>query len=78
MYKNSNHKNKDFDNRSNNNIINSLSLLFSELENKEQNQSFQPKINDVILECKMIELIQQLLEVCEPHIKNFKLRLEME
>ena len=49
MYKNSNHKNKDFDNRSNNNIINSLSLLFSELKNKEQNQSFQPKINDVIL-----------------------------
>ena len=54
---------KDFDNRSYNNIINSLSLLFSELKNKEPNQSFQPKINDVILECKMIELIQQLLEV---------------
>ena len=78
MYKNSNQKNKDFDNQSKNNILNSLSLLFEELKNKEQNQSFQPKINDVILECKMIELIQQLLEVCEPHIKNFKLRLEME
>ena len=77
MYKNSNQK-KDFDNQSKNNILTSLSLLFEELKNKEQHQSFQPKINDVILECKMIKLIQQLLEVCEPHIKSFKLRLEME
>ena len=76
-HNNNNHKNKDFDNQTNN-ILKSLSLLFEELKNKEQHQSFQPKINDVILECKMIKLIQQLLEVCEPHIKSFKLRLEME
>ena len=71
-------KNKYFDNQNNNNIFNSLSLLFSELKNKEKNQTFQSKINDVILECTMIDLIQQLVEVCEPHIKSFKLRLEME
>lgn len=79
MYHNNiNYKNKDFDNQSNNNIFNSLSLSFKELKNKEKNQTFQSKINDVILECTMIDLIHQLAEVWKPPLKDSKLRLEME
>ena len=78
MYNISYHKNKDFDYQINSNIINSIFLLFTELKKFEQNQSSKTKIDEVILECKMTDIIQKLLDVCNPHFKNFKLRLEME
>ena len=78
MYNNTNRKNKDFGNHNYNCILNSITLLFSELKKTEQNQSSQTKIYEVILECKMTNIIQMILDVCDPHYKNFKLRLEME
>ena len=59
-------------------VIKLLSQLFSELKKIKQNQSSQTEIDDVILECKMTDIIQMILDLCNPHYKNFKLRLEME
>lgn len=59
-------------------VIKSISYLFSELEKIEQNQSSQAIIDNVILECKMTDIIQKILDICNPHYRNFKLRLEME
>jgi hypothetical protein len=59
-------------------VLKSISYLFSELEKIEQNQSFQTKIDEVILKCKMTDIIQKFLDICNPNFKNFKLRLEME
>lgn len=78
MYNNTNRKNKDFGNHNYNCILNSITLLFSELKKTEQNQSSQTKIYEVILECKITDIIQKILDICNPHLKNFKLRLEME
>ena len=77
-YINNNHKNKDCGNHNYNCILNSITLLFSELKKIEQNQSSKIKIDEVILECKMTDIIQKILDICNPHYKNFKLRLEME
>ena len=59
-------------------VLKSISYLFSELEKVEQNQSCQTKIDEVILECKMTDLIQKILDICNTHFINFKVRLEME
>jgi hypothetical protein len=78
MYNNNNNlKNKDFGNHKYNCILNSITLLFLELINYEQNQS-KTKITEVILECKLTDILQKLLDVCNSHFENFKLRLEME
>ena len=78
MYNNRNQINKDFAYQNNNNILSSIFLLLSDLKNNEQNQFSQTKLDQVILECKLTDIIQKILDVCNPILKNFKLRLEME
>ena len=77
-YNNDYHKNKDFRYQDNSNILNSIYLLIAELKSNEQNQSSKTKITQVILECKLTDILQKLLDVCNSHYENFKLRLEME
>ena len=78
MYNNRNQNNKDFSYQNNNNILNSIFLLLSDLKNNEHNQFSQTKIDQVILECKLTDIMQKILDICNPILKNFKLRLEME
>jgi hypothetical protein len=78
MYDNRNKNNKDFSSQNNNHILNSIFLLLSDLKNNEHNQFSQTKIDQVILECKLTDIMQKILDICNPILKNFKLRLEME
>ena len=78
MYDNIKQNNKDLSYQNNNNILSSIFLLLSDLKNNEQNQFSQTKLNQVILECKLTDIIQKILDICNPILKNFKLRLEME
>ena len=78
MYDNRNQNNKDVAYQNNNNILNSIFLLLSDLKINELNQFSQTKIDQVILECKLTDIIQKILDICNPILKNFKLRLEIE
>jgi hypothetical protein len=78
MYDNRKQNNKDLAYQNNNNILSSIFLLLSDLKNNEQNQFSQTKLDQVILECKLTDIIQKILDVCNPILKNFKLTLEME
>jgi len=78
MNRRNHHKNKVFGKYDYRNILNFPRSFYSGLIKIEQNQSYPTKIGQVILEYKMTNLIQGILDICNPHYKSFKLRSEME
>jgi len=71
-------KNKDFLHRDYDFLIKSISLLFSELDQYEQNLLSKFQVDEFILECLITESLQKILDVWNPYCKSSKLRLEME
>jgi len=67
------HKNKHSGNYDSRNTLYFISSLYFELMGINQIQSYHPRIDQIIFEYKITELIQEILDICNSHYKSFKI-----